>query len=370
MHEPKETRPVAILAVAVLGVVSLGAAADPNATPVECTGAECALPGAPDAPQDTVLELLETARAALDKAVAELRTEAEMQVEAAKAAATGQVEQASKAAAAKLAEAQTAVAGAQAEVDAAKAQVEAACAATPHCAAAVAAATAAKADAEAAARAKAREALLAPPERIWTSLNDGAGSGLDADYLDSLSSGDFIKMVKDEAAARVAGDDAVRASIPDAAWSTVLARDGPGSGLDADTLDGVDAGQFVSKDAGGSVAVPGSLKVGGGSTTFGVSKVVPGSGRHDVGGFTCYGSCAGIISVAASSGWGGHHSEAVYLLLGGNQNWEGSPRLVLLGSTAQWGLSLELSGGRIWVHLSTPATMQVSVAFTGALAGQ
>lgn len=39
----------------------------------------------------------------------------------------------------------------------------------------------------------ARPALLAPPVRVWTSLNDGSASGLDADLLDGLESAQLLR---------------------------------------------------------------------------------------------------------------------------------------------------------------------------------
>lgn len=109
------------------------------------------------------------------------------------------------------------------------------------------------------------QSLSAPPVPIvWTSDNDGAGSGLDADTLDGVDSAAFLDAVNDtantfgaalqaETDARVAGDaalssgiDALRSDVPGMAWSAVLARDGSGSTLDADTLDGLHAAAFLS----------------------------------------------------------------------------------------------------------------------------
>ncbi len=159
--------------------------------------------------------------------------------------------------------------------------------------------------------------------KVWTSQNDGAGSGLDADRLDNMSSEDFLAHIQEvadnltearaelnnvqlaeanahaelreaianessaranaaqeslnllaaeraareseveqlsatlagEAAARASGDDALDARIDallsgqgDAAWNAVLARDGAGTGLDADKLDGLESSAFAKRD--------------------------------------------------------------------------------------------------------------------------
>lgn len=65
-----------------------------------------------------------------------------------------------------------------------------------------------------------------PSGTIWTSNNDGAGSGLHADLLDGYHASDFIL------------DSAVSGTI----WTSN--NDGPGSGLHADRLDGYHASDF------------------------------------------------------------------------------------------------------------------------------
>ena len=106
--------------------------------------------------------------------------------------------------------------------------------------------------------------------------NDGAGSGLDADTLDGQDSGDFAPTdhlhsgaditsgtvaeayVDDQIArdAEVAASISSHAGDPDAhhlrytdaeAWNAALDNDGPGSGLDADKLDGQDSSSFASE---------------------------------------------------------------------------------------------------------------------------
>jgi hypothetical protein len=76
---------------------------------------------------------------------------------------------------------------------------------------------------------------------IWTSGNDGAGSGLDADMLDGISSGSFARV---DAASNFT-------TAPTISGNTVwhAGNDGAGSGLDADTLDGLSSGSFLRLDA-------------------------------------------------------------------------------------------------------------------------
>lgn len=74
-------------------------------------------------------------------------------------------------------------------------------------------ADAAVADEDAAARALAWQLLVAPPFTVWTSLNDGDGSCLDADTLDGFEARDFLDLVDAEAAARVRGDASLASAL-------------------------------------------------------------------------------------------------------------------------------------------------------------
>jgi hypothetical protein len=93
----------------------------------------------------------------------------------------------------------------------------------------------------------------------WTSTNDGAGSGLDADLLDGLNSSDFASSTHNHDAAYV-NDNANEvdnndiadgslnpAKINGTAWTST--NDGAGSGLDADLLDGNDSSAFIKGPA-------------------------------------------------------------------------------------------------------------------------
>lgn len=139
-------------------------------------------------------------------------------------------------------------------------------------------------------------ALHNAPIVVWTSCNMGFGSGLDADTLDGLSSEAILLKVDEERAARIAalaaeesvragGDDALMARleteaalVPDTAWGAVLARDGAGSRLDADLLDGLDSARFLRSDRDGTVA--GTLQVTG---DFGMGTASPRARLHLVG---------------------------------------------------------------------------------------
>jgi hypothetical protein len=82
--------------------------------------------------------------------------------------------------------------------------------------------------------------------------NDGSGSALDADLLDGLDGVDFASASHEHAAEALTSgtlDDArIPASIARNAdiFSNVLDSDGSGSGLDADTIDGLDSSLFSS----------------------------------------------------------------------------------------------------------------------------
>src|SRR5262245_14783142 len=82
---------------------------------------------------------------------------------------------------------------------------------------------------------------------------DGAGSGLDADTLDGQSSAAFAAASHTHAQSEVTGlEDALTAKLDASAYtaadvlSKLLTVDGSGSGLDADTLDGVSSAGFVA----------------------------------------------------------------------------------------------------------------------------
>jgi len=91
-------------------------------------------------------------------------------------------------------------------------------------------------------------------------INDGSGSGLDADYLDGLNSTNFASSghnhdadyVNENQASSVTSnmitdDEIVDADISSSAnISASKIADGTGSGLDADMLDGLDASSFLS----------------------------------------------------------------------------------------------------------------------------
>lgn len=66
---------------------------------------------------------------------------------------------------------------------------------------------------------------------IWTSANDGPGSGLNADLLDGMNSVDFVSNTY------FTGTNIL---------SRLLTVDGPSSGLNADLLDGMNSADFVS----------------------------------------------------------------------------------------------------------------------------
>jgi hypothetical protein len=81
--------------------------------------------------------------------------------------------------------------------------------------------------------------------------NDGAGSGLDADVLDGLDSTDFAGAAHGHDAAAINSGVLDESRIPETiardaeVMGMVLANDGAGSGLDADWLDGFDSSDFV-----------------------------------------------------------------------------------------------------------------------------
>lgn len=108
---------------------------------------------------------------------------------------------------------------------------------------------------------------------IWTSANDGAGSGLDADALDGLTLGTTAGTIAFyDVSGRVANSqllDGIDSSgyaqlgaasnfttAPTISGNTVwhAGNDGAGSGLDADTLDGISSTGFLVLSTGGTVS--------------------------------------------------------------------------------------------------------------------
>lgn len=71
--------------------------------------------------------------------------------------------------------------------------------------------------------AAARPILLSGPIKVWTSWNMGPDSGLDADLLDGASGEEYFAATEKEAAARVAGDEALSVRI-DAAENVLAAE--------------------------------------------------------------------------------------------------------------------------------------------------
>jgi len=92
---------------------------------------------------------------------------------------------------------------------------------------------------------------------MWHSGNDGAGSGLDADLLDGLSSGAFLRSNANDS---FSGELSGAGSINITGNVTANLFTGDGSGLtgisadDANTLDGLDSSQFVRSDVDDSVS--------------------------------------------------------------------------------------------------------------------
>ncbi len=88
----------------------------------------------------------------------------------------------------------------------------------------------------------------------WTANNDGPGTGLDADFLDGLDSSAFqaagtyiVDNNNQVDNADIVDGSLAAAKIFGTAWTAN--NDGPGTGLDADTLDGKHAAAFDSADA-------------------------------------------------------------------------------------------------------------------------
>jgi len=87
---------------------------------------------------------------------------------------------------------------------------------------------------------------------VWHSGNDGAGSGLDADRLDGISSASFLRS---DAADSFSGTLSGAGSINITGTVTATSFTGNGSGLtgvtagSANTLDGIDSTQFLRSDA-------------------------------------------------------------------------------------------------------------------------
>lgn len=80
-----------------------------------------------------------------------------------------------------------------------------------------------------------RGTLLATPIVVWTSCNMGLGSGLDADTLDGLSSEDILLEVDEERAARIAADEVLHGLLQDEVDDRLAADDALRADLDAET---------------------------------------------------------------------------------------------------------------------------------------
>jgi hypothetical protein len=82
---------------------------------------------------------------------------------------------------------------------------------------------------------------------------DGSGSGLDADLIDGQNSGAFASASHTHSGADIDSGTVAEARIDTSlardaeVFGIVASNDGPGSGLDADLLDGLSAGAFESK---------------------------------------------------------------------------------------------------------------------------
>ena len=152
---------------------------------------------------------------------------------------------------------------------------------------------------------------------VWHAGNDGSGSGLDADTLDGVQGGSFLRSDADDTASNFIvfnGDKGIRLSHTNQTdtndgvissgrfgtglnivgsqttggtgrqvriWGEVLtsggakywqsANDGSGSGLDADTLDGVEGSNYLRRDQAGSITGALTIDVNGtddGATTL------------------------------------------------------------------------------------------------------
>ena len=109
---------------------------------------------------------------------------------------------------------------------------------------------------------------------VWHSGNDGAGSGLDADTLDGLSSGSFIRSdANDSFSGTLSGAGAINIT----GNITANAFTGDGSGLtgisadDANTLDGLDSTAFLRLGSTGTVTAVQYFQSNLGSTSGSLS---------------------------------------------------------------------------------------------------
>ena len=105
---------------------------------------------------------------------------------------------------------------------------------------------------------------------VWHSGNDGSGSGLDADQLDGLSSGSFIRSDANDA---FSGTLSGAGSINITGNITANAFTGDGSGLtgisadDANTLDGIDSSGFVRATGSTTQSINGTKRFDNGTST-------------------------------------------------------------------------------------------------------
>ena len=94
---------------------------------------------------------------------------------------------------------------------------------------------------------------------------DGPGSGLDADTVDGKHASDFARAVHTHTTADITNISTLaRVDLSNVNDNVILTKltnvDGSGSGLDADTLDGLHATDFVRQDSAGNVIISGNLE--------------------------------------------------------------------------------------------------------------
>lgn len=257
MASTKAVASRAILGMLLVASASWGAVAAPEVAPGVVCGPGCLDPSAQE--DDRIGQLLESAHAALEETQDAARAtgdEAQRQVDARLAAAQAAVSEAQSlvgatvegaqselearlatanaAIAAAIAEVSRAAEGAPAEVErrveeARRAVEEALVAARETAAEKRREALAALRDARKLppvqeACAAAREPLLAAPVVLWTSCTMGAGSGLDADTLDGREAQDFLDRITAEEAARRLADASLQEGL-DAETAVRMAED-------------------------------------------------------------------------------------------------------------------------------------------------
>lgn len=102
-------------------------------------------------------------------------------------------------------------------------------------------------------RETAGDVLLTPPETVWTSLNMGSGTGLDADSLDGVDSSAFFD-ADDVLEAAIAAEAAARAGMDDGLATRIALEQAARAAADASLAARIPTVHYVANTQSGTAA--------------------------------------------------------------------------------------------------------------------